>query len=294
MSTRSAYAIPRMHGGSLRDDLVVGSSQLLFIPVASGNVAAATGVIKVPIALDSVVPGARILAARALLKTGGAGTKKIHTVIDITNSGDVSIFGTKAIHSVQTYVDATTTYTDVTTEAASAAGVAFKFLGAAADKLYLGFDYKAHCVKFDVSQAADIATVAWKYYKSSTSAFAALTVGDGTNNAKPFDQDGFVSWEAPADWVESTINGVSAYWLEVSVTGAHTTAPTALSILDYSNLLTVHKGANNQQADYGVIDTPVELISTDALTVDILNVPETTPPTNLTVSLLLQWLQPMA
>jgi len=289
MITREVSTIPRMWGDEVNKDALTASTLLLPVPINSGNVTAGANKISFPIALPPAVDGAGLLAARGLLLTGGAGTKKIHTVLDIKKAA-VSVFPDKAIPTVLVYDDnGSPQFTDAAAEAWSAAGTPFTVLGAAADKLYLGFDYKAGCVYFDINAAAVITSVGWKYSKA---AWGTLTVGNGTNGTAPFDQDGYVSWVPPSDWVPAEVNGVTKYWVELAVASGWTSGPTVYSIRDKSNLINISKGSDDEQQDAGIIETPVELAAGDILNVDILNVPETTPPTNLTAMLALQLLRP--
>jgi len=98
------------------------------------------------------------------------------------------------------------------------------------DAIYFGSDYKFSKIRINVSTAgvySDI-TIVWEYWNGS--AWATLTVTDGTNG---FQNSGTneVSFTPPGDWAKTTVNGVTMFWVRARATfGASpsiTTAPLA-------------------------------------------------------------------
>jgi hypothetical protein len=98
----------------------------------------------------------------------------------------------------------------------------------AGDAIYIGSDYKFSKVRLNVSTAgvySDV-TITWEYWNGS--AWATLTVIDGTNG---FRNSGVndVSFTPPLDWAKTNVQGKTAFWIRArAVFGASpsiTTAP---------------------------------------------------------------------
>ena len=96
------------------------------------------------------------------------------------------------------------------------------------DAIYFGSDYKFNTVRINVSTAgvySDI-SIAWEYWNGS--AWATLTVTDGTNGFKNSGVNN-VTFTPPTDWAKTTVQGKSAYYIRArAVFGASpsiTTAP---------------------------------------------------------------------
>jgi len=77
---------------------------------------------------------------------------------------------------------------------------------AATDKIYIGL-YK----KFNSM-----------YVEISTPSISAITIKTNSNilttsdDTKSFSRSGFIQWDKPTNWAVETINGISAYWLELT------------------------------------------------------------------------------
>ena len=146
--------------------------------------------------------------------------------------------------------DSAGTFANNTTEAASAGGTAFNLVdaGALADIAYFAASDSAHgggsSIRFD-SFYFDLATlgiggtIVWEYYNG---AWVALTVVDGTS---AFTADGYVTWTAPADWIQTTINSALAFWVRARVSVAFTTAPTCNQSVPADKLTTADAGLNS-------------------------------------------------
>jgi len=92
----------------------------------------------------------------------------------------------------------------------------FAIFGAASPFGILRFDVSATAATY----GAD--SVGWTYWNGDTWA-TLTTVWDDTNTTpeadanRPFMQDGQIVFSAPSDWVKSTIDDQSAYWVKASV-----------------------------------------------------------------------------
>jgi len=93
------------------------------------------------------------------------------------------------------------------------------------DAIYFGSTFTFNSIKIDIYTAANVtgATFNWAYWNGT--AWATLTVTDGTSG---FTVDGSVTFTAPGDWATTTVNGVSAYWVKCYTTSPGTA--TAITI----------------------------------------------------------------
>lgn len=74
---------------------------------------------------------------------------------------------------------------------------------------------------FDIGTAQNDLTIAWEYWSSVGPGWVALaTIVDHTDTAEPFDTVGVnpAIWVQPSNWVTTTINGVTGYWIRARVT----------------------------------------------------------------------------
>jgi hypothetical protein len=131
------------------------------------------------------------------------------------------------------------TYTDRTTEAASAEGTAFLVFDATNDYLYLGAltPFSGVKVALDVAGVADDpkfpCVLDAEFYHTTTGWTPLPYVSDGTyKNSETFSQDGVVSWMVPNGWKsDHFVNGYPAYWIRLSVDELWTTKPTVYQLL---------------------------------------------------------------
>lgn len=76
-------------------------------------------------------------------------------------------------------------------------------------------------VAIDVVLTNSNAVAATLEYWNGSAWTALSNVVDGTMpSATTFVQDGQITWAIPTDWAQSTINGITAYWVRYSVAGA--------------------------------------------------------------------------
>ena len=111
------------------------------------------------------------------------------------------------------------------------------------DAVYFGASSKFGVIYTNV--AATNATysgdnVAWEYYNGSS--WATLTIlydqtdSDDQDGDRPFQEDGYTIFSAPADWAMTTVDSQSAYWIRARCTG---TACTQIPLLDSHEHYTV-------------------------------------------------------
>lgn len=117
-------------------------------------------------------------------------------------------------------------FTDNTVEARLDGGTAFPLFpdGDTDDILYLGHSVKFSAAAFDLATLGVGGTYMWEYWNG---AWVTLTKTDGTNGLT---QDGVMTWTPPADWVTTSVNSVTMYWIRIRCTGAPSTNPTTSSI----------------------------------------------------------------
>lgn len=93
------------------------------------------------------------------------------------------------------------------------------------DAVYFGCETPFEYIRFLIGTAGVGNTIVWEYYNG---AWVSLSVTDGTSGftAAAGIQD--VTFTEPTDWIETTINAVSAYWIRARCTVASfTTQPLA-------------------------------------------------------------------
>jgi hypothetical protein len=106
------------------------------------------------------------------------------------------------------------TYNDETYDSYSGGGTTC-FVNAG-DILYIGYERPFDALYVVIYTGFTGLTTTKQYYKGS---WSSLTVTDGTSN---FSASGKISFTRPTDWVETTINGVSAYWIRFTRTAITT------------------------------------------------------------------------
>jgi hypothetical protein len=118
-------------------------------------------------------------------------------------------------------------FNDRTSEARIAKGTPFAFFPtpATGDRIYIGHTATFTRLDFDLETLGVGGTYVWEYWNGT--AWTSFTPTDGTSG---FTQDGVVTWSALTGWAQTTVNGVSRYWIRVRPTAAPTTNPTANSI----------------------------------------------------------------
>lgn len=118
-------------------------------------------------------------------------------------------------------------FNDRTLEARIAKGTPFMLFPtpATGDRVYVGHTATFTRLDFDLETLGVGGAYVWEYWNGT--AWTALTVTDGTSG---FTADGVVTWTAPGDWAQTTVNGQSRYWVRVRPTGVPSTNPTVNSI----------------------------------------------------------------
>jgi len=254
----------------------------IVIPLVKGNVSAAAD--KVGFVLPDKLTLSKI-AGR--LATGGAGTNTTKTVVDMLIDG-VSVLRERLAH-VLVYTAGDQTYTDQTDAAWTVSGSdAFEFCAATGDRLYIGHHKPFRSLWYSSAVAGNTGAATFKYSRAGDTtpagSFSGLT--NGTLGSKPFDQSGLITWTMPSNWAPITINGISAYWMSVALAATITTAPQAAEISIADGLIQIAKGDGSAVVtDIVTLAKPLVLRAGETISLDIKAVPETTPPTDLSVSL---------
>ena len=141
----------------------------------------------------------------------------------------------QAFSYVFTYIDATTTYTDVTDDINAETGDYVYPLGstvAADNAIYFGMAgkferlYSLLGVVGDSSGSVDNQLEYW-----NGSAWTALTHTESSpetsqHDVHDFTLDGYIEWDAPKNWQTTTVNSKSAYWVRIRhVTATYSVSP---------------------------------------------------------------------
>lgn len=131
------------------------------------------------------------------------------------------------------------TFVDNSVEADTAAGTPFAIMSVAASDLYLGKLTKFKSCRVDVNTPmTGYTSVTWKYWNGS--AWTTLA----PSGTADFSADATVTWTMPTDWVETTVNGVTAFWVKVEQTAA---TPAVAATLD-----SIGRLALTENTDYTV------------------------------------------
>lgn len=148
------------------------------------------------------------------------------------------------IDKVILYDAVSTTFSDLTTEAASSTSADLfhpstnalaKTIG---DEVYLGMDSKFRFLRFILSTAGVGGTVSYSYWDGTV--WKAFTPVSGNFNLNATDEE-LILWtdfeSMASDWQLSSVNGSVLFWVRLKVDTAFTTAPVGSQITAISNLL---------------------------------------------------------
>jgi hypothetical protein len=138
--------------------------------------------------------------------------------------------------------DGVSVYTDNSVEADSLAGTAFAGMADAGDKLYFGKITPFAQLYFDVDTPGSYGARTWEYWNGS-----AWTSFVPTGAGEDFTTDGKVILGSLATWTTTTVNGVSAYWVRVSV--ASVTTPVTIKTVRQNFAVNVDYVFNPGQHD---------------------------------------------
>jgi len=127
-------------------------------------------------------------------------------------------------------------YTDNTTEAGTEDGTEFSVLESTSDYLYIGDDAKFSGSKFEWQTRGSNYTLKVEYWNGTWTQLTANTnnLDDDTSN---FASDGSITFDEPADWVTTTVNSVSRYWIRISSTTEPATEAKAYLIIPTSSVI---------------------------------------------------------
>lgn len=100
------------------------------------------------------------------------------------------------------------------------------------DAAYFGATAKFGALYFDMSATVAVYgadAITWEYWDGTAQAWITLPIiwdntdADDGDGDRPFQQDGYVIFNAPATWAASVVDGLSAYWIRARVTAAQIT-----------------------------------------------------------------------
>lgn len=138
--------------------------------------------------------------------------------------GPISSYSARQFLDYVYHFDGTSTYTDRSAEADTAAGTPFTVVANAVSKLYIGKKEKFQEVRIEVNVAAVGYTVpTWEYWNGS--AWTTLT----TVGTADFSADATFTFTVPGSWAATVVNGITAFWLRFQQTAA---APATAATLD--------------------------------------------------------------
>lgn len=150
------------------------------------------------------------------------------------------------------------TWTDYTAESQSDLGTPFTLLAAATDYGYFGHREKCNKLAFVLAQVGSYGALTWEYSQGS-SAWATLTVTDGTNG---LNQNGSVTFTPPSDWKQDTVNSVAnKFWVRVHP--ASVTTPATIYNIKLNNVfncIMMDPSFDEKTTDYGEIPYSLTLI----------------------------------
>jgi|GEM_PF-1023631 len=160
----------------------------------------------------------------------GAGTANAEVKAVLTGVGFVSLgayYGLSAV-TVRQFLDrcflqdasAGGTFVDNSAEADSLGGTAFEIIAEADDKLYLMKATPFTEVYFDFGTPGEYTGVAFKYWNGTEW----TAVSNLTGAAAALAADGKATWDLPAGWTKTTINGYNGYAIEITATAVTTAA----------------------------------------------------------------------
>lgn len=163
--------------------------------------------------------GAGVAAKVDQKETLGTG----YSFTSLEQKGAITSYSARQFLDYVLLFDGTATYTNNSVEADTAAGTAFAVMADAGDKLYLGKETKFKRFLIDVSVAAvGYTAVTWEYWNGA--AWTTLS----TSGTADFSADGTVTFTAPTNWVQNSVNSITAYWVRAQQTAAAPATPATL------------------------------------------------------------------
>ncbi|MFA4906464.1 MAG: hypothetical protein WC645_08185, partial [Candidatus Margulisiibacteriota bacterium] len=143
-----------------------------------------------------------------------------------------------------TYNIVATGWTDITTEAAKSKGtVSGDILNLVGDYLYIGKSDQFSSIYIDINTARSATANSLIEYSTGEGTWATLTATDGTTNLTV---DGTITFTAPGDWAQTTINGAGPYYgVRIGTeSGTFTNEPTVYLVVPGTGVDSVQIYAN--------------------------------------------------
>lgn len=141
----------------------------------------------------------------------------------LVKRGAISAYSVRQFLDYCYHFDGTSTYTDRSAEADTAAGTPFTVVANAVSKLYIGKKTKFQEVRIEVNVAHTGYTApTWEYWNGS--AWTTLT----TVGTADFSADATFTFTVPGSWAQTSVNGITAFWLRFQQTAAAPGVPATL------------------------------------------------------------------
>jgi len=145
-------------------------------------------------------------------------------------------------------------YTDNTLEAQSSGGTAFTILAGTDDFFYAGLEQKFDTISFSINgpfyggtDYGEGITLSAEYYSTD---WSSLIITDGTSNLSV--SDGNITFTSPVDWTQTTVNGVTKYWVRLKTTTTPTNTPKARNIYTFGKTVEIVESATTDNLSYSV------------------------------------------
>lgn len=119
----------------------------------------------------------------------------------------------------QMWMDNAGAFTDETTDINDVGTADVTITNANGNAWYFGYDYSFNHMVLQISTAQSGGTIVWEYYDGST--WSTLTVS-GVLTSTGWAR---LTWTTPSDWVSTSVNSVSKFYVRMRISATFTTAP---------------------------------------------------------------------
>ena len=130
-------------------------------------------------------------------------------------------------------------YTDNTTEAGTENGTEFSLMQDTGDYIFVGLSTKYSGIDFKWETRGSGYVLKIEYYNG---AWTELTsdLNNLDDNTQNFISEGIISFDQPADWTTTTVNGVAdKYWIRISTTSTPTTVAKSYLTVPANNVISI-------------------------------------------------------
>jgi hypothetical protein len=146
-----------------------------------------------------------------------------YAMVSLGKPGAISTYSARQFLDYVYLYDGVSAYTNHSAEADTAAGTPFAAMADNNDKLYCGKVTKFQEVRIEVNVAAvGYTAVTWEYWNGSI--WTTLT----TAGTADFSADATFTFTPPGSWAQTSVNGISAYWIRAQQTAASPATPATI------------------------------------------------------------------